>query len=127
VTELPPLPWLGPRESLNVLRIFQEAVSNVVQHAGAATITVRTAVRADPSGSAGVAIEICDDGAGVAAIQAADSTAARVSTSEGFGIQSMKRRAAELGGTLVVLAARPGTSVVLWLPLAGNGSAGQDA
>jgi signal transduction histidine kinase len=37
----------------------------------------------------------------------------------------MKRRATELGGRLAVADAHPGTSVVLWLPLARDG-AGSD-
>lgn len=129
VTELPPLPWLGPRESLNVLRIFQEAVSNVAQHANARTITVRTAMRAGAAEREGVTIEIRDDGSGPPGGWPADDergeaggfSADHASTSAGFGIGNMKRRAGELGGALAVADAHPGTSVVLWLPLSRNG------
>jgi signal transduction histidine kinase len=37
--------------------------------------------------------------------------------SSGFGLSNMARRAAELGGTIAISDAMPGTRVVLWLPL----------
>ena len=111
VTDLPPLPWLGPREAMHVLRIFQEAVSNVVQHAGATTITVRTGADASSDGRPGVFIEVRDDGRGLA-------TAAGNGRG-GAGLPNMTRRAVELGGRVVVDGGPGGTLVVLWLPLDG--------
>ncbi len=35
IAELPPLPWLSPPEALQLLRLLQEALSNVLKHAQA--------------------------------------------------------------------------------------------
>ncbi len=107
VTDVPPLPWLGPREALHVLRVFQEAVSNVVQHAGATTITVRTGARPDLKGRPGVFVEIQDDGRGVSPTP----------DHPGAGLRNMTQRATDLSGTITVDGA--GTLVILWLPVAG--------
>jgi signal transduction histidine kinase len=137
VSDLPPLPWLGPSEAMSALRIFQEAVSNVVQHAEASTIRVSTGCIADDGGQPGVFVEICDDGRGLgrspprvgegnptnptaepAAGQLGPSPA---TTASGFGMRNMARRAAELGGSITVADGSPGTRVLLWLPLARPG------
>lgn len=108
VADLPPLMWLGPREALNVLRIVQEAVTNVVKHAAATTILVRTALAPGSAGEAGVVVEIVDDGTG------APTDARHV----GHGLGNMAARATELGGTIEVHRAARGTRVTLWLPVA---------
>jgi signal transduction histidine kinase len=43
VRDLPPLAWLDANASLQVLRILQEALTNVVKHAQASRIRVETA------------------------------------------------------------------------------------
>jgi signal transduction histidine kinase len=98
-----------------VLRIFQEAVSNVVQHAGATTITVRTGTRPGTDGRDGVFIEMRDDGRGLGA-SGADGA--------GAGLGNMNRRAADLGGSVAVDGGPHGTLVVLWLPIDGSRPAG---
>lgn len=132
VSDLPPLPWLGPREALNVLRIVQEAVANVVKHADATTIVVRTARQEGRGGEPGVLVEIGDDGRGRAhdgdADAARDGGAPRAASRggardaadgrPGFGLANMAARAAELGGTIEVARAEHGTRVSLWLPVA---------
>jgi signal transduction histidine kinase len=121
VDDLPPLPWLGPRQALSVLRIVQEALTNVVKHAGAHTITVRTGVRAGAAGAPGVVIEISDDGRGMPATGTQGDARAgrdgRAMPSASFGMGNMARRAADLGGSVEVGSASPGTRVVVWLPL----------
>ena len=107
VGELPAPPGWGAEEYLHVMRIVQEAVTNVVKHADAKVVTVSTARAAD-----GIRIEIRDDGRGIEA-----------GAGSGRGVPSMQRRARELGGELRVRPAHPGTSVELWLPLAPAGSA----
>jgi len=107
VADLPPLVGFGPERALQALRIVQEAVTNVVKHAGASTITVRTGEGPDGDGRPGVFVEVSDDGCGIPAVPAA-----------GRGLVNMRRRASALGGSVSVTAAAPGTRVRLWLPLA---------
>lgn len=69
-------------------RIAQEAMANVVRHAGAARCTVRLARR---PGQGVLEIEVIDDGRGMAPGRAA-----------GIGLGSMRERAEELGGNCLV-------------------------
>lgn len=74
-------------------RIVQEALTNVLRHAGASRVDVRV-VTAD----AQIEIEVVDDGAGTAdraRVRAGDAAGA-----SGLGITGMAERAALLGGTL---------------------------
>jgi signal transduction histidine kinase len=92
-----------------VLRILQEAVTNVLRHARATRIRVATRERAGDGGRPGVVVEVGDDGVGIAPGAAA-----------GRGLANMAFRAQRLGGELRVgpVEAGPGTRVELWLPLA---------
>jgi signal transduction histidine kinase len=105
VQDLPAMPELGHDGFLHVLRIVQEAITNVVKHAGARVITVSTGRRAGADGRPGVFIEVRDDGVGPR------------NGKGGRGLQNMRQRARELGGHVAVGAAAPGTTVVLWIPL----------
>jgi signal transduction histidine kinase len=110
--DLPRTPWLGPQDYLQVLRVVQEALVNVVRHAGATRVAVRSGVHADAEGRPGIAIEVCDDGRGI------DPEALGRPGSR--GLRHMRERAARLSGTLRVgrldAAAGTGTCVALWLP-----------
>jgi signal transduction histidine kinase len=106
VTDLPAIPGFGPDRVLQALRIVQEAITNVIKHAGAHTITVRTGREANGVGP-GVFVEIADDGGGI------DPT-----RPEGRGLRNMRRRAASLGGQVTIASTGVGTAVRLWLPLA---------
>lgn len=105
VKDLPPLPWLDANASLQVLRILQEALTNVIKHAQATQIRVETDSDAD-----NVFVRVTDNGCGFeAAARNADQPAGR-------GLQNMQRRAQSLGGR-VDLESRPGaTTVSLRLP-----------
>jgi signal transduction histidine kinase len=84
-------------------RIVQEALTNVVRHAGARKAAVVLAWEpANPGGSLTVVIE--DDGAGAAG------------RPEGNGVKGMRERAAALGGTLETTALDPGWRVRAVLP-----------
>jgi signal transduction histidine kinase len=72
-------------------RIVQEALTNVLRHAGARHAEIRVDVRA-----ADVEVEVCDDGAAVPAPGAASDHAA----GSGNGLRGMAERAAAIGGVL---------------------------
>lgn len=105
VSDLPHIADLGAPKVLQVLRILQEAVTNVLKHAGARTITVRTS-EADGGPGRGVTVEIADDGCGV-----------RAAMPGGRGLQNMRQRAAAIGATLEIVAVPPGTRVRLHIPI----------
>jgi signal transduction histidine kinase len=107
VVDLPAIPGFGPQRVLQLLRIVQEAITNVIKHARARTVFVRTGTEDGSDGAAGLFVEICDDGDGI-----------DVTRPQGNGLANMARRAQALGGRLTLGAARPGTAVRLWLPLA---------
>lgn len=82
---LPPLP---AAVEVAAYRIIQEAVTNVIRHAGARTCRVSLSLTGEP---AALQLEICDDGLGLPAAYQA-----------GVGLASMRERAQELGGECVV-------------------------
>jgi signal transduction histidine kinase len=102
VSDLPPMPDLGPPQVLQILRVVQEAVTNVVKHASARTITVRTA-----EGPEGVVVTIADDGCGLGP-----------TVRPGRGLHHMRQRAAAIGALLEVASEARGTCVRLRLPRA---------
>jgi signal transduction histidine kinase len=84
---------LAARVDLAAFRIVQEALTNVVRHAGPATATVRLAY-----GERELTLQVEDDGRG---------RTANGKTAGGSGIAGMRERATALGGTLDA-GARPG-------------------
>jgi signal transduction histidine kinase len=80
---------LPPRAEIQLLRVVQEALTNVRKHAGASRVAVRIQC---PDGAPTVEIE--DDGSGF--------DPARIGTSfnGGFGLTSMRERVEQVGGTL---------------------------
>lgn len=96
--ELPPL---SAAVEVAVYRIVSEALTNVVKHAGARSAAV--ALTAHPGS---LIVDVRDDGRGMPA----DAPA-------GVGLVSLRSRAVELGGTLEILPADPGTHVRATLPL----------
>jgi signal transduction histidine kinase len=95
---------LPPHAREQVSRIAREAIANAARHGGARNVTVSLR-----NGSAGVALRVVDDGCGIGA----DGEAAP----EGFGLRSMRERAAALGGHLSVRPARRGgTELEVVLP-----------
>ena len=102
VRDVPLLDSLTPQNVLHILRILQEAFTNIIKHAGARTITVETGV-VDNS----VFIRIADDGRGIAGSR------------EGRGMDSMRRRALALKSRLELSTSSCGTTVCLNLPLSG--------
>jgi len=103
-----PLPPLPAAVEVAAFRIVQEAITNVVRHANAKhawiSLEQTDGVRRELS------IEVLDDGRGFeeSACSGAES---------GVGLTSMRERADELGGRLVLDSAPSGTRVRAWLPL----------
>ncbi|MCI0396375.1 MAG: sensor histidine kinase [Chloroflexi bacterium] len=89
------MPALPAAVEVAAYRIALEAVTNVVRHAGASHCTVRLMV------SDGLRLEIEDDGRGLP-----------LQPGTGVGLASMRERAAELGGRLIVKS-RPGGGVAV--------------
>ncbi len=102
---------LSSAEEVQLLRIVQEALTNVRKHARAKRVWVRF----EPSGD-GVLVEVADDGCGFDPAQ---------QPREQFGLQTMRERAESVGGQLCVESAPgKGTRVYVTLPRRGtNGRA----
>ncbi|GAC1596108.1 MAG: sensor histidine kinase [Acidimicrobiales bacterium] len=73
--------------SISAYRIIQEALTNVIKHAGPSPTTVR--LRYEPEG---MSIEVSDDGSGKTSVATVESS--------GHGLVGMRERATILGGTL---------------------------
>ncbi|GAB1406698.1 ATP-binding protein [Thermomonas brevis] len=99
---------MDPARSLDLLRLLQEALTNVFKHSGAQRVDVR--VERD-DGRIHVAVR--DDGRGLPA----DPAAPRLQGG-GAGFASMRLRAQRLGGELQIADAAPGTALELAFPLA---------
>jgi signal transduction histidine kinase len=106
VQDVPPIAGFGPEMALHVLRIVQEIFTNIVKHARARTVTVSTGEGQNGDGHpAGVYLEIRDDGQGMH------------NRGHGRGLENMRYRAQQIGGTLAIASDTHGTQVRLWLPL----------
>ena len=97
-----PLPQVEPRAQAEVLRIVQEALTNVRKHADA------TVVRVDLESGADFTVTIADNGRGFRPDVATG----------GFGLESMRQRAELIGATLTVRSEpSDGTRVELVVPV----------
>lgn len=106
VDDLPQLPWLDPTAALQVLRIVQEALTNVLKHARAHTVRIEMRKEDDR-----VEVNIVDDGAGFDVDTMLDRGEG------GRGLRNLRKRAQALGGD-VSFTSQPGhTRVALLLPL----------
>lgn len=102
---------LRPEAEVQLVRVIQEALTNVRKHSGASTATVRLENR---DGQLEITIE--DDGCGF------DAT--RIERQEGrsFGMQSMRERVERAGGALLIDSAPGrGTRVIVRLPVEEGG------
>ena len=106
VEEVPKLACLTPQNVLHILRILQEAFTNIVKHAGANRIQVETGVQ---PARGRMFIRVRDNGCGFSHPRA-----------EGRGLANMLRRARTIGGDLHVLPTDQGTTLELLLPVGGE-------
>jgi signal transduction histidine kinase len=101
---------LPPAVQMGLYRILQEALTNVARHSRAKAVRIKFARL-----PTALEVSIVDNGFGFDAKAVAAS-------SHRLGIQSMRERAALLGGTISFLSQRKGTKVLLHVPLAGQDS-----
>jgi signal transduction histidine kinase len=94
-----------------IFRIVQEALNNVVRHAGACTVEVELEMRPEA-----LRLRVADDGRGFLSSEAAQSDGRHL------GLTSMRERAAELGGSLQ-LRSQPGVGTEILVVVPGRASA----
>lgn len=106
VDDLPPLPWLDPTAALQVLRIVQEALTNILKHARARTVRIALCKAGEH-----VEVVVTDDGNGF------DVATMITGREGGRGLRNLRKRAQGLGGD-VDFSSQPGcTRVTLRLPV----------
>jgi signal transduction histidine kinase len=103
VRDLPKLTCLTPQNVLHILRILQEAFTNILKHARANAVKVETGIAGAPGQ---VYVSVNDNGIGLGNEQ------------RGHGLANMRRRAQAIGGTLDIASAATGTLITLSLPSA---------
>lgn len=104
ITNVPPLDWLDPRNALHILRIFQEAFTNIIKHTQATEIRVSTCVD-----EAWVVVTVADNGQGF--------DVAQRQASAGKGLGNQLRRAESIGADIGWNSGPAGTSMTLRLPI----------
>ncbi len=104
VIDIPALDWLDPKSALHILRILQEAFTNVIKHAQASEIRVGTNV----DGS-WVVVTISDNGAGF--------LIERTLQNGGKGLANQMHRAHSIGADVSWDSSDTGTCFTLRLPI----------
>ena len=97
------LPPLSKEAELALFRALQEALSNVLRHAGASSVDVGISVRGDR-----VLLEVRDDGRGLPA----QASPERLEQAGHMGLAGMRERIGALGGS-VRFQGEPGAGVLL--------------
>lgn len=98
--------WLSPINEINLLRIIQEALSNVRQHAHATLVRIQFERQHDR-----LRLRIHDNGIGLTRPPSSDAT-------QHFGLKTMQERANELRGVLQICSeAHHGTEISLEFPI----------
>lgn len=104
IEDVPALEWLDPRNSLHILRILQEAFTNIILHAQATEIQVATHAQAD-----GVDVTITDNGQGFDVDQALNGA--------NKGLANQRRRAESISAEIRWSSSPSGTCLNLRLPV----------
>jgi signal transduction histidine kinase len=104
VSDVPAMEWIDPRNGLHILRILQEAFTNIIKHSGATEIRVATAVDSD-----WVTVRIADNGRG---FSVEDNIG-----NHGKGLANQQRRAASIGAQIAWTSDSCGTVLTLRLPI----------
>lgn len=101
---LPELDWLDPRNALHILRILQEAFTNIIKHAQASEVSVATGSEENH-----VTVTIADNGQGFD-VEAALKRG-------GKGMSNQRRRAESIGAEVHWQSGNSGTCFTLRLPI----------
>ncbi|HXQ20644.1 MAG TPA: PAS domain S-box protein [Candidatus Acidoferrales bacterium] len=100
----PGIPALDPNRSIVVLRVLQEALTNVARHAGATRVVIHVSAE-----HGFLCLEVRDNGRGIREHQ--------INATRALGLRSMGERAALVGGTVAIKGAPGrGTTVTLRVP-----------
>ena len=103
VADVPALDWLDPKSALHILRILQEALTNVIKHANATEIRVATVAQGEH-----VRVTIADNGQGFSVNSTQRS---------GKGLSNQMRRAEAIGAEVHWESSAMGTCFSLRLPV----------
>ena len=103
---LDPGPEVPPHDSLQILRMVQESITNVLKHAGATRLEVDVEVLRE-AGAARLIVTIADNGAGFDPAR----------TSSGRGLVNMQSRGARIGARVTIQSGADGTRVRVDYPL----------
>ena len=104
IENVPPLDWIDPTNALHILRILQEAFTNIIKHTQATEIRVITGVENES-----VLVRIIDNGSGFSPAKSRSTT--------GKGLSNQMRRAESIGAEIRWASGDAGTSVSLHLPI----------
>ena len=104
VKNVPALNWLDPKNALHILRILQEAFTNIIKHTQATEIRVATGVENDH-----VVVTVTDNGQGF--------SVERALKSGGRGMSNQMRRAESIGAQISWDSNESGTRLTLKLPI----------
>lgn len=104
IENVPALDWIDPRNALHILRILQEAFTNIIKHTHATEIRVITEVD-----NQFVLVKIIDNGAG---FNVADGI-----SNAGKGLGNQIRRAESIGAQISWTSSLGGTNLLLRLPI----------
>jgi signal transduction histidine kinase len=96
---------IAAEDALQILRVLQESLTNVLKHARAKQVRVEIALARDP---VRFVLSVADDGGGF------DVT---TPSATGRGLSGMRRRAERIGAALEVASDARGTHIALAYPL----------
>ncbi|MES2880355.1 MAG: ATP-binding protein [Pseudomonadota bacterium] len=104
IENVPALDWIDPRNALHILRILQEAFTNIIKHTQATEIRVATG-----TDNGWVVVTITDNGHGFSVPHGVKSA--------GKGLSNQIRRAESIGAEILWDSSKAGTRLTLRLPI----------
>lgn len=106
IENVPALDWLDPRNALHILRILQEAFSNIIKHTQATEIRVATSCDDEY-----VRVIVSDNGQGF--------SLQPVTAGKGKGLSNQLNRANSIGAQIRIESSDNGTQLTLVMPIKG--------